>query len=1160
MMRLLAWAAWACAEAAGVAFVERIVSAYAPNVAAIFAADANGDGRIEVWSAADGAYGLRSYEHNWRHDLPDEYDTYVLESGSAWVDVVAADFDGDGALEVAAATSTAVSWNEYEYLQWVGYSTPIVESMYEDAIVAIFAADVDGDADVDVVAAHRGVGGPVSWYENLAGSGFASTSWASWDMIEGFVATRSSGSSCYALPVSGWGSRLTWQDARAQCRASGMDLITIEGDEENYEIHGWVVGPTTGLPQETWYWTGLNELGKANAWAWANHRVCAWYRDWARVTVETEDSTTTTKEPYDLVAEFPEECVAASDAAGGGGLWADEQCEHEHHYVCEAPVERGATAQKPCGKGTYARQGWTECRSCDWGDYNDGVGRDACESCPSFSPARLLADAFNGPRIHDTNRGGSVRCAGHLGGRQGRAYAAVIAFSAMAGFFYLAFWLLFLEWPNIVRQNGLAGYGMEFLRPVIRPQDLGGEVGQIAFFFLAIVPFLGVACGCLPFWISPILRGATPSSSDNYNTGRRTATSLDRGCDPEGRHPYLIFGLVAYAVSALNLLLLAPVVPTRRFLYECLMVLPRRWQRARSVVTRARLRRQVKEAMAAWEAERAARGAAGEARVLACTLCQSDRAAALNVPCNHLFLCLGCAQLFRDESGDICHACRAPSTIVDAVTRDQHSAASLAGPGAKAKWFFPARARGAEEPPPAAPGAVWATEDDGEAMFAQLKRASEHGSSLGLTSMRRLKEDVTTGRDSDAAAYLRRTCAACGDAKHLVVDAPCGHRSLCRPCAEEFRGFNGEVCSRCREPSALCDPARSLMCSVCCDQIGAADLVTLDTCGHTICVGCSADFVRSALGDVAGQVVAAGLSCPLRPTGCSGVVHLSTVRRLVTLDTTRNAEVLPITEEEFSRVERFIAEASIPETQRFYCTYKDCAKVFAVDRDDVPLDGVVRSLRLKMKKSAWPSAKAVNRLRGRVAPDDDARGAPDAEPAPFFVTCVYCQRQSCFYCKIPAHRALTCAEARAIGEGDESTTTDLIAATCKNCPKCGFGVTHFHGHACHHIMPVTGCPNCGHHFCYRCLRPGHSGSACGCRLFCQNDGVAGFVAWEPYPHDTRCGCRFCPDCAPGAPCPQCDGGCVVCRSKVPRPPRSLAGVATWWPEGKPKKAPVVPIG
>ena len=176
MMRLLAWAAWACAEAAGVAFVERIVSAYAPNVAAIFAADANGDGRIEVWSAADGAYGLRSYEHNWRHDLPDEYDTYVLESGSAWVDVVAADFDGDGALEVAAATSAAVSWNEYEYLQWVGYSTPIVESMYEDAIVAIFAADVDGDADVDVVAAHRGVGGPVSWYENLAGSGFASTS------------------------------------------------------------------------------------------------------------------------------------------------------------------------------------------------------------------------------------------------------------------------------------------------------------------------------------------------------------------------------------------------------------------------------------------------------------------------------------------------------------------------------------------------------------------------------------------------------------------------------------------------------------------------------------------------------------------------------------------------------------------------------------------------------------------------------------------------------------------------------------------------------------------------------------------------------------------------------------------------------------------------
>ncbi|KAH8055793.1 hypothetical protein JL722_8145 [Aureococcus anophagefferens] len=907
------------------------VGAAAANVTSLAAVDVDGDGDVDV--VVGDALGNVAWFENFPYDATENNATVVryaftqhaLASGGAepWPAVVApADVDGDGDVDVVVGGAAGVRWWAWENEWTLGGN--VTDAAY---VVDVAAADADGDADVDIVAASSSLSRIAAADAHArpnctvadpghVPAGAPASSCPGWDMIEGFVATRSSGSSCYALPVSGVGFRLTWQDARAQCQASGMDLVTIEGDEENYEIHGWVVGPATGLEWDEWYWTGLNELGKANAWAWANHR--------------------------------------------------------------------------------------------------------------------------------------------------GRAYAAVIAFSAMAGFFYLAFWLLFLEWPNIVRQNGLAGYGMEYLRPVIRPQDLGGEVGQIAFFFLAIVPFLGVACGCLPFWISPILRGATPSSSDNYNTGggrRRRSTAA----------------------------------ATRRA-----ATLTSFW---------------VKEAMAAWEAERAARGAAGEARVLACTLCQSDRAAALNVPCNHLFLC---------------------------------------------EVVLPARSRGAEEPPPAAPGAVWATEDDGEAMFAQLKRASEHGSSLGLTSMRRLKEDVTTGRDSDAAAYLRRTCAACGDAKHLVVDAPCGHRSLCRPCAEEFREFNGEVCSRCREPSALCDPARSLVCSVCCDQIGAADLVTLDTCGHTICVGCSADFVRSALGDVAGQVVAAGLSCPLRPTGCSGVVHLSTVRRLVTLDTTRNAEVLPITEEEFSRVERFIAEASIPETQRFYCTYKDCAKVFAVDRDDVPLDGVVRSLRLKMKKSAWPSAKAVNRLR--ASRPTTTRGAADAEPAPFFVTCVYCQRQSCFYCKIPAHRALTCAEARAIGEGDESTTTGLIAATCKNCPKCGFGVTHFHGHACHHIMPVTGCPNCGHHFCYRCLRPGHSGSACGCRLFCQNDGVAGFVAWEPYPHDTRCGCRFCPDCAPGAPCPQCDGGCVVCRSKVPRPPRSLAGVATWWPEGKPKVAPVVPIG
>ena len=67
----------------------------------------------------------------------------------------------------------------------------------------------------------------------------------------------------------------------------------------------------------------------------------------------------------------------------------------------------------------------------------------------------------------------------------------------------------------------------------------------------------------------------------------------------------------------------------------------------------------------------------------------------------------------------------------------------------------------------------------------------------------------------------------------------------------------------------------------------------------------------------------------------------------------------------------------------------------------------------------------------------------------------------------------------------EDTTDAFINATTKACPNqaCRLRVTHYHGHACHHIMPTPfcnscqsyscghgkrGCPGCGLHYCYRC--------------------------------------------------------------------------------------------
>ena len=48
----------------------------------------------------------------------------------------------------------------------------------------------------------------------------------------------------------------------------------------------------------------------------------------------------------------------------------------------------------------------------------------------------------------------------------------------------------------------------------------------------------------------------------------------------------------------------------------------------------------------------------------------------------------------------------------------------------------------------------------------------------------------------------------------------------------------------------------------------------------------------------------------------------------------------------------------------------------------------------------------------------------------------------------------------------------------------------------------------------------------------KNDGVLKHITKEPYPHDSRCGCVFCPDCKPGQRCALCDGSCVVCQGVV----------------------------
>jgi hypothetical protein len=125
------------------------------------AADLDGDGDVDVLSGGawyenlDGQGGFGSAKS--------------ITSNGMW-SVFAADLDGDGDADalVAAGVSVeddVVAW--FENLDGLGTFGPEQLIGLADFAVSVVAADVDGDGDLDALAASRqGLDDPIVWYEN----------------------------------------------------------------------------------------------------------------------------------------------------------------------------------------------------------------------------------------------------------------------------------------------------------------------------------------------------------------------------------------------------------------------------------------------------------------------------------------------------------------------------------------------------------------------------------------------------------------------------------------------------------------------------------------------------------------------------------------------------------------------------------------------------------------------------------------------------------------------------------------------------------------------------------------------------------------------------------------------------------------------------------
>jgi hypothetical protein len=151
---------------------EHVISTKADSAHAVFVADVDGDGDNDAVSASEDDDKVAWYE-NRTGDGSTWKEWIITDKADSAHSVYAADVDGDGDVDVLSASylDDTVAWYENatgKGAAWIAH--PISTSA--DAAISVVAADLDGDGDLDVLSA-SGNDDTVAWHENTAGDGSA---------------------------------------------------------------------------------------------------------------------------------------------------------------------------------------------------------------------------------------------------------------------------------------------------------------------------------------------------------------------------------------------------------------------------------------------------------------------------------------------------------------------------------------------------------------------------------------------------------------------------------------------------------------------------------------------------------------------------------------------------------------------------------------------------------------------------------------------------------------------------------------------------------------------------------------------------------------------------------------------------------------------------
>lgn len=149
------------------AWIPHIINTMADYAISVFAADLDGDGDMDVLSASDLDNKIAWYENDGTLTSGTWADHTITTAALAARSVYAADVDGDGDMDVLSSSvdDDKIAWYENGGIPSSGEWIPHSISTNADGAIAVFAVDMDRDGDTDVLTASA-ADDTVAWYEN----------------------------------------------------------------------------------------------------------------------------------------------------------------------------------------------------------------------------------------------------------------------------------------------------------------------------------------------------------------------------------------------------------------------------------------------------------------------------------------------------------------------------------------------------------------------------------------------------------------------------------------------------------------------------------------------------------------------------------------------------------------------------------------------------------------------------------------------------------------------------------------------------------------------------------------------------------------------------------------------------------------------------------